>query len=152
MKKLYDGAPPTKLLPKPKAFMGHPLHLGCAIGSRASFLLKAMPSGGGVANHLDEARRAELQHDLEAFHDGFATDLGIALPHEYLLTISTRRRQSHDSALLGEIPGRFPYLREPGNLPISPLLSTLSKCPILKAIRTSWEIEPACIFCMIAAL
>ena len=98
MKKLYDGAPPTKLLPKPKAFMGHPLHLGCAIGSRASFLLKAMPSGGGVANHLDEARRAELQHDLEAFHDGFATDLGIALPHEYLLTISTRRRQSHDSA------------------------------------------------------
>ncbi len=44
-----------------------------------------------LAGNLDEARRAQLQQDFVAFHDGFASALGIAVPREYLLTIGTRR-------------------------------------------------------------
>lgn len=44
-----------------------------------------------LAASLDEARRAELQRDFIAFHDGFATELGINVPKDYLLTIGTRR-------------------------------------------------------------
>jgi SAM-dependent methyltransferase len=44
-----------------------------------------------LAATLDEARRAQLQRDFVAFHDGFATALGIAVPREYLLTMGTRR-------------------------------------------------------------
>ncbi|UHL63215.1 class I SAM-dependent methyltransferase [Paralcaligenes sp. KSB-10] len=43
-----------------------------------------------LANSLDDARRAQLQSDFAAFHDEFATDIGIAVPREYLLTIGTR--------------------------------------------------------------
>ncbi|HXW72261.1 MAG TPA: class I SAM-dependent methyltransferase [Methylocella sp.] len=44
-----------------------------------------------LAASLDEERRAELRRDFEAFHDGFATELGIAVPREYLIAIGTRR-------------------------------------------------------------
>jgi SAM-dependent methyltransferase len=44
-----------------------------------------------LAGSLDDARRAELQRDFVAFHEKFATPLGIAVPREYLLTIGTRR-------------------------------------------------------------
>jgi SAM-dependent methyltransferase len=44
-----------------------------------------------LAGALDETRRAQLQRDFVAFHDGFATALGIAVPREYLLTVGTRR-------------------------------------------------------------
>ncbi len=44
-----------------------------------------------LAGSLDEARRAQLQRDFVAFHDGFATALGIAVPREYLLTVGRRR-------------------------------------------------------------
>jgi SAM-dependent methyltransferase len=43
-----------------------------------------------LAGSLDDTRRAQLERDFAAFHDGFATALGIALPREYLLTIGTR--------------------------------------------------------------
>lgn len=44
-----------------------------------------------LAESLDAARRARLERDFVAFFDGFATDLGIASPREYLITIGTRR-------------------------------------------------------------
>ena len=44
-----------------------------------------------LAGSLDEARRADLRRDFVAFHDGFRTELGIAVPRAYLLTIGMRR-------------------------------------------------------------
>jgi SAM-dependent methyltransferase len=44
-----------------------------------------------LAAALDEARRAALRRDFVAFHDSFRTDLGIAVPRTYLLTIGRRR-------------------------------------------------------------
>lgn len=44
-----------------------------------------------LANNLEEARRAELQRDFIAFHDGFATELGICVPREYWVTVGVRR-------------------------------------------------------------
>jgi SAM-dependent methyltransferase len=44
-----------------------------------------------LAGNLDDARRAELQRDFVAFHDKFATPLGIAVPRQYLLTVGVRR-------------------------------------------------------------
>lgn len=56
---------------------------------------KAFATGYGptktLAGNLDEARWAQFQRDFVAFHDGFATALGIAVPREYLLAIGTRR-------------------------------------------------------------
>ncbi|MFC4202021.1 class I SAM-dependent methyltransferase [Candidimonas humi] len=43
-----------------------------------------------LAASLDETRRAGLARDFAAFHDKFATGLGIAVPREYLLIIGTR--------------------------------------------------------------
>jgi SAM-dependent methyltransferase len=40
---------------------------------------------------LDDARRAELRRDFVAFHDGFATELGICVPREYWVTVGIRR-------------------------------------------------------------
>lgn len=44
-----------------------------------------------LAGSLDDARRAELRRDFIAFHDGFATELGICVPREYLLSVGVRR-------------------------------------------------------------
>ena len=44
-----------------------------------------------LANSLDDERRASLERDFTAFHDRFATPLGIAVPRQCLLTIGTRR-------------------------------------------------------------
>lgn len=44
-----------------------------------------------LAESLDETRRAELRRDFAAFHDRFRTELGIAVPRTYLLTIGVRR-------------------------------------------------------------
>lgn len=44
-----------------------------------------------LAASLDETRRAALAQDFAAFHDKYATGLGVAVPREYLLTIGTRR-------------------------------------------------------------
>jgi len=44
-----------------------------------------------LASNLDEARRADLKRDFIAFHDGFATELGICVPREYWVTIGVRR-------------------------------------------------------------
>jgi len=44
-----------------------------------------------LAANLDDSRRAELQRDFAAFHDGFQTDLGICVPREYWVTVGVRR-------------------------------------------------------------
>lgn len=44
-----------------------------------------------LAASLDAERRAALQRDFVAFHDGFADELGITVPRGYLVTLGTRR-------------------------------------------------------------
>jgi SAM-dependent methyltransferase len=44
-----------------------------------------------LAGSLDAARRKDLQRDFAAFHDGFRTELGVAMPREYLVTIGVRK-------------------------------------------------------------
>ncbi|HEX2943165.1 MAG TPA: class I SAM-dependent methyltransferase [Rhodopila sp.] len=44
-----------------------------------------------LAGSLDDDRRAALQRDFAAFHDGFRTELGIAVPRTYLVTMGVRR-------------------------------------------------------------
>jgi len=34
---------------------------------------------------------AALEREFIAFHDGFATDLGVCVPRDYLITVGTRR-------------------------------------------------------------
>jgi SAM-dependent methyltransferase len=48
-----------------------------------------------LAESLDESRRANLQRDFVAFHDGFRTELGICVPREYVLTMGTRKSRVH---------------------------------------------------------
>lgn len=43
-----------------------------------------------LAASLDPERRGALQEDFVAFHDGFATELGICVPREYWLTVGVR--------------------------------------------------------------
>jgi hypothetical protein len=43
-----------------------------------------------LANSLDPDRLAALRADFVAFHDRFATALGICVPREYWLAIGTR--------------------------------------------------------------
>jgi SAM-dependent methyltransferase len=40
---------------------------------------------------LDPERREDMQRDFIAFTDGFADDLGVAMPREYLVTVGVRR-------------------------------------------------------------
>jgi hypothetical protein len=44
-----------------------------------------------LAASLDAERKDTLKRDFVAFHDGFATDLGISVPREYWVTIGIRR-------------------------------------------------------------
>jgi SAM-dependent methyltransferase len=44
-----------------------------------------------LAAGLDETRRDELRRAFVAFHDRFATPLGIGMPRQYLVTLGTRR-------------------------------------------------------------
>lgn len=44
-----------------------------------------------LAANLDNARRAELERDFVAFHEGFRTELGTCVPREYWVTIGIRR-------------------------------------------------------------
>jgi SAM-dependent methyltransferase len=43
-----------------------------------------------LAASLDPERREALRHDFIAFHEGFATELGISVPREYWLTMGVR--------------------------------------------------------------
>jgi SAM-dependent methyltransferase len=44
-----------------------------------------------LAANLPADRRAALQRDFIAFHDGFATELGVTVPRAYWLTLGRRR-------------------------------------------------------------
>ena len=44
-----------------------------------------------LANSLDADRREALRTDFIEFHRGFATELGITVPREYVLTIGLRK-------------------------------------------------------------
>jgi SAM-dependent methyltransferase len=44
-----------------------------------------------LAGKLDEASREALKRDFVAFHDGFATELGICVPRDYWVITGTRR-------------------------------------------------------------
>ena len=44
-----------------------------------------------LASKLDEADARALERDFAAFHDGFATDLGVCVPRDYLVTVGIRR-------------------------------------------------------------
>lgn len=44
-----------------------------------------------LAASLDEGRRAQLRRDFIAFHDSFATELGICVPREYWVTVGVRK-------------------------------------------------------------
>ena len=43
-----------------------------------------------LAASLDAERLAKLRADFTAFHAGFATDLGVCVPREYILTLGAR--------------------------------------------------------------
>ncbi|MFZ5875674.1 MAG: hypothetical protein ACOYXU_04600 [Nitrospirota bacterium] len=40
---------------------------------------------------LNPPRREQLKRDFVAFHDGYRTDLGVAMPRDYLVTIGVRK-------------------------------------------------------------
>jgi SAM-dependent methyltransferase len=44
-----------------------------------------------LAASLDAARRKDLMRDFAAYHDGFRSELGVAMPREYLVTIGVRK-------------------------------------------------------------
>ncbi|RBI84984.1 methyltransferase type 11 [Rhodosalinus halophilus] len=44
-----------------------------------------------LAGKLDAADARSLEREFVAFHDGFATDLGVCVPREYLVAAGTRR-------------------------------------------------------------
>ena len=44
-----------------------------------------------LAASLDPERRASLERDFIAYHEGFQTELGIAMPRDYLVTIGVRK-------------------------------------------------------------
>jgi SAM-dependent methyltransferase len=44
-----------------------------------------------LTNSLDPAKREAFHRDFVAFHNGFKSALGIAVPRHYLLTVGTRR-------------------------------------------------------------
>ena len=44
-----------------------------------------------IAATLDADRRRQLQADFAAFHDAHRTELGVAMPREYLVTVGVRK-------------------------------------------------------------
>ena len=44
-----------------------------------------------LAANLDPDRREHLKRDFVAYHDGFKTELGVAMPRDYLVTIGVRK-------------------------------------------------------------
>ncbi|HLB80420.1 MAG TPA: class I SAM-dependent methyltransferase [Dongiaceae bacterium] len=44
-----------------------------------------------LAGALDPERREQLHRDFVAYHDGFRSELGVAMPRDYLVTIGIRK-------------------------------------------------------------
>jgi hypothetical protein len=45
----------------------------------------------GVGSRPGRGRREDLKHDVIAYHEGFRSELGVAMPREYLVTIGIRK-------------------------------------------------------------
>ena len=45
----------------------------------------------GARRRIDPGRREQLKRDFIAFHERYRSDLGIAMPRDYLVTIGYRR-------------------------------------------------------------
>jgi len=106
----YMPPPPSPAPPSPFEW-GSPDRLRQLLGSAFDLLFEKgttvirEPSGEAVwelfvtgygptktlAASLDAARREALRRDFIAYHEGFKTDLGIAMPRDYLVTIGVRR-------------------------------------------------------------
>ncbi|MFZ5861221.1 MAG: class I SAM-dependent methyltransferase [Nitrospirota bacterium] len=108
--KPYMPAPPTPPPPSPFEW-GSPERVKQLLG--LTFDLKfetgttvlREPSGSAVwdifvagygptkslAANLDPERREKLKQDFIAFHDGYRTELGVAMPRDYLVTIGVRK-------------------------------------------------------------
>ncbi|MFL6623976.1 MAG: class I SAM-dependent methyltransferase [Sulfurifustaceae bacterium] len=44
-----------------------------------------------LASSLDRDRRENLRRDFTAYHEGFKSELGVAMPREYLVVVGTRK-------------------------------------------------------------
>jgi SAM-dependent methyltransferase len=44
-----------------------------------------------LATSLNAERRESLKHDFIAYHEGFTSELGVAMPRDYLVTIGVRK-------------------------------------------------------------
>lgn len=108
--KPYMPDPPSPPPPSPFAW-GNPQRVRQLLG--AAFDLKfetgttvlREPSGSAVwdifvagygptkslAANLDPERREKLKQDFIAYHNGFKTELGVAMPRDYLVTIGVRK-------------------------------------------------------------
>jgi SAM-dependent methyltransferase len=108
--KAYMPAPPQPAPPSPFAWgkaervselLGSAFQLGFEEGTSmyrepdGRHAWEAFVNGYGptrmLAGSLDAERRAALERDFIAFHDGFADELGITVPRGYLVTLGTRR-------------------------------------------------------------
>jgi SAM-dependent methyltransferase len=106
----YMPAPPSPPPPSPfawgsrdriKELFGANFDLGFEDGETLYYdrdgeaVWQAFVTGYGptkaLAASLDDRGREALKRDFEAFHDAFATPLGITMPRQYLLTVGTRR-------------------------------------------------------------
>jgi len=47
-----------------------------------------------AAASLDPARRKDLMRDFIAYHDGFRSELGVAMPRDYPVPIGIRKQPS----------------------------------------------------------
>jgi hypothetical protein len=79
------------------------MRLNCGSNLRTTTL--RMPNGDSVwglfvngygptkalAASIDPGRREQLKRDFIAFHEQYRSDLGIAMPRDYLVTIGYRR-------------------------------------------------------------
>src|SRR6056297_140317 len=93
----FDWGSPERV----RALLGHHFDLGFERGTSSyrapdgQAAWRNFVAGYGplrtLAGKLDEADARALERDFVAFHDGFATDLGICVPRDYLVAAGTRR-------------------------------------------------------------
>ncbi len=108
--KPYMAAPPSPPPPSPfewgnrervKQLLGAAFDLGFETGTTVlrepsglavwdMFVAGYGPTKSLAAN-LDPERREKLKQDFVGYHDGFTTDLGVAMPRDYLVTIGVRK-------------------------------------------------------------
>ena len=106
----YMPTPPANPPPSPFEW-GRPERVRELLGDKFELLFEAgtttlrMPTGEAVwelfvngygptkslAASIDSQRRGQLKRDFIAFHERYRSDLGIAMPRDYLVTIGYRK-------------------------------------------------------------